>query len=1250
MILLDACSAGRKKLRVLVLPGLLALCSLMACARAPADVEIAVQGSTFWPVPVATSKSLVRPVGDDGHAWVVKPDGVQWVDGEGRRTHEMGSWLVAGGQLSELFPMDQAGRAWVIAHSPKREGAPAKTHLYLVEAKDNHIDGRLVLEADRIVHVREQVSHSPFDVYVDSRPLEDRETHAHLWIVYTLAGSDMLGVSTPAGEVEPVSSFERLSAEAGLDVDSWQVVPVGDGSAAWLKTDWHLFFVDAGVESPVRGPLLETHEGYWMIPGASGTRAWVMAEIEPRRGRRLYAVNAMAAPGTRPFRVWDEAMRQVVPAADGTRLWVAGSIAPELGGSGGVHLIDSQGTRLLPGGPLFPGQRALIAMTRSGKVWILTRSGSVALVDGNGRIVAERADLLPLAEGVEGSFEAIVTYPIGTRDDLLVWSNQVFHFRADGASVRMTPLLGGSGVSSLHVAPDGMGIWLQSKDDGNLYFISLREEEPDFRPHFVVKAMTVEQIFPMGDGGHGWIQATPASFAYVPLSDVGATLTFKGGRLKVERGQLVRIEGTLDLRDPLRGADAEGVTLDWPGFAHAAEVGGRLEVIIREPNEPRNPVASITRSFGKDAPSPRIIWYPSELSFGVRTYDILFRYQDDVGTNTQLVLHGVPFHAPLVEQVWFRTAVACVLATLFFLLPMAVLARTRLARRWLPFVSWLVSVVGGSGMALSNLARDLRIHFPSFVSVLLAEMILCLVTGAFSPAMFRLLASTKPFQWLVPLALELSATRRRVFRDYVAHVRHKLEVWRRQANDERFVSLPAKFQEFSSGSSHQMFATVEERLLHVLMHPDPGQRGNVLIESPGGRGKSALLREVVRLMLIAFEEDPSRPLPVLCATGAESLEDATLGALEANPLPVELHKALLLRGNYVLVVDGLTESSLTPEALQGFIHGQYGEAVRLLLTSRPHLGFRHAIESSPRWLHVEPERLDEQTLGLFISAYAPEGNAGLSEELEQACREPGGTYLPILVRLALLLDGRSGMSTVAELYDEAFRALLRRQGGIAGQEDVELLAWAGEFCLRTYWANGIRSLRYRNAPEQERMRKLLNAGVLVADDVNPRPGQVPSQVRFFHDSMQSYLTARGLFMREHAAATWDLLWRTAADPLFATAQSEFVSGAGSELFQLCLQVFGPEEKLRRELTRQLLEWARLHDDALTKRAILDALPEEVLPRFRLRVPSSAELPPGGLLRLATEACEANLRDLGSFYVRIAQLVWPLKKPEQVSSA
>ncbi|MFY0578318.1 hypothetical protein ACN28S_32015 [Cystobacter fuscus] len=155
-----------------------------------------------------------------------------------------------------------------------------------------------------------------------------------------------------------------------------------------------------------------------------------------------------------------------------------------------------------------------------------------------------------------------------------------------------------------------------------------------------------------------------------------------------------------------------------------------------------------------------------------------------------------------------------------------------------------------------------------------------------------------------------------------------------------------------------------------------------------------------------------------------------------------------------------------------------------------------------------------------------------------------------------------------------------------------MLIWAGEFCLRTYWINGIRSLRYRNAPEQERMQKLLQAGILVPDDVNPRTGQLPSQVRFFHDSMQSYLTARGLFLREHAADAWDILWRTAADPLFTSAQSEFSSGAGSELFQMCLQVFGPEEKLRRELTRQLLEWALLYDDMLTKRAILDALPEE----------------------------------------------------------
>ncbi|WP_224363050.1 hypothetical protein [Hyalangium versicolor] len=178
------------------------------------------------------------------------------------------------------------------------------------------------------------------------------------------------------------------------------------------------------------------------------------------------------------------------------------------------------------------------------------------------------------------------------------------------------------------------------------------------------------------------------------------------------------------------------------------------------------------------------------------------------------------------------------------------------------------------------------------------------------------------------------------------------------------------------------------------------------------------------------------------------------------------------------------------------------------------------------------------------------------------------------------------------------------------------------------------------------MQKLLRAGVLIPDESNLRPGHEPRQVRFFHDSMQSYLTARGLFQQAHEEQTWEILQRAAGDPLFAVGQAGLGFEAGSELFQMCLQVFGPEARLRHELRRQLHEWAYLYDDDLNKRDITSAVPDPLRPRFRARLSIGGDVSPRSALHIAIELSEEELQSLGLLYMRMAILLWPLRQPEQ----
>ncbi|EPX65116.1 hypothetical protein D187_000541 [Cystobacter fuscus DSM 2262] len=1229
------------------------LCLSVVCGQARNSIAASLSGSPIWPVPIATSPATLVPWGDEQHVWVVDEHGARVVDRQGNTTHEHGSWLADGFRVVAWIQTPIPGRAWVLTSAHPTGGPTEQARLYLVEAGQGSVTGRVILEAEKLMQLRQQLFQSPIDVYPNHLLPEPLEPHQQIWVVMDRSGSARICVIDAEGNVTRVIPLSALDSSGENPYVWWQVLPTGKEPSAWLKAGPRLFFLDTRTRSERWRPLLsgEGHK-FWVVPGPDGLRSWVTAEVYPPGSnisrRQLYTLDPRATPGTPPnLLLRGASIQQLVASADGTRAWVAGSL--RAAGEGGLHLIDINGKSLLPGGPLFKGQRLLIYRTPTDRLWALTESGGVFLLDANGRLLAAQEGLLSWLMQEEGGLSRLVTYPLGAEDLLVKATSEVVHVKHRAERVEAVPLLDGTQVSVRGVEPDGTGAWLQSERDGTLSFVSL-EEPHDPAAHPVMKSTEVSIVIPSGERMGGWIQMGSASFVTVPREKMGATLKLRDGTLLVEPGGHVTLEGRLDLRAPLRKDDAGSVDLRWPVSFPADKIAGRLEVTLWDSTRADPLVASVTRQYAPGTPPPKLNWYMDEHSFGGRPIKVVFLYQDMAGTQAKLEVSDVLFHAPLIEQTWFRTTLACLLATLLFVLPLMLLPRQRLAQRWLPFLGWSANVLGGSGLFLAGMANTWRIHFPIFVGVLFLELLLGLVLGLVSPAAFRLLASTRPFWWMVPVALGLPSTRRNIQAEYVAHVGRKVEAWRHQANHEQYISLPALFREgmtpaSPAGTPAPSSATYltreppEERIVRFLTQP---AGGHVLIESPGGRGKSALLREVVRRMLSDFLEDPSKPLPVLCDGRGPTLEGLVFQALASNPLSKDIHEFLLLRGDYVLVVDGLTESALSTESLKAFLDGRYGHCVRLLLTSRPHLGFRQAVEGSSHWMIAEPRRLDDETLGRFVAAYAPEGHPQAEKRLE-ACRGADGTYLPILVRLALLF-GHGSEEGIAALYEAAFRGLLRRQG-VSGEEDTELLAWAGEFCLRTYWIQGIRSLRYRNAPEQGQMQKLLHAGLLVPEDASVTPGQPPGQVRFFHDSMQSYLTARGLFTRVHAELTWDILWRAAADPLFRTDPSELDSGADSELFQLCLQVFGPEEKLRRELRRQLLEWATLHDDDLSKRDILNTVPEHKRTHLEALLHTDAELSPRSVLRAAVSVCQEDLASLGTLYMRLAQRLWPWHHPE-----
>jgi hypothetical protein len=285
--------------------------------------------------------------------------------------------------------------------------------------------------------------------------------------------------------------------------------------------------------------------------------------------------------------------------------------------------------------------------------------------------------------------------------------------------------------------------------------------------------------------------------------------------------------------------------------------------------------------------------------------------------------------------------------------------------------------------------------------------------------------------------------------------------------------------------------------------------------------------------------------------------------------------------------------------------------------------------SARRWMIVEPRRLDEETLEQFETAYIEEDKkrsgtkpSKLSDELKRACQGADGLYLPILIRLAILASG-DRIDSVAGLYEVTFRRLLKTGSGAEEQDDRQLLDEAAAMCVESYWHDGHRTLAYASAPSQrfKLLERLKDAGILVATDDKLDPYEnPPDEVGFFHDSMQSYLTARGLF--NDSSRKWQALARAAGDPILIRAQSDLLTVEGSEVFQMCLHVFGPKEKLRSILKQDLLRWADSHGDDLTKNNVFSAMPHGLVQELRDSVDPEAAV--ASVLRLAVKCVKRSI--------------------------
>jgi hypothetical protein len=296
---------------------------------------------------------------------------------------------------------------------------------------------------------------------------------------------------------------------------------------------------------------------------------------------------------------------------------------------------------------------------------------------------------------------------------------------------------------------------------------------------------------------------------------------------------------------------------------------------------------------------------------------------------------------------------------------------------------------------------------------------------------------------------------------------------------------------------------------------------------------------------------------------------------------------------------------------------------------------------------IEPLPLDDHTLAQFIAIYK---GRPLNESVKKACRGPDGRYVPLLVRMALAggASQEDGVKTVADLYFGYLMQLFQSEFPNDSKKKLDRLNDAARWCMETYWKDG---LRRRPFAATDLQKALLSAGVLVGDRSSD-----PREVWFVHDSLQTYLTAYGLWRldlegysgapkvtSEGAWFKWarrSILLRAAADPLFAQAQADILISGGSELFQMCVAVFGVDT-LRPFLRDEVQRWAEEYYDNMRKKDILAALPADV----QAEVQSKRNLEK--LLKEAADlSFERDQKDDGrrvvELYAGVARLVYKLE--------
>jgi hypothetical protein len=464
------------------------------------------------------------------------------------------------------------------------------------------------------------------------------------------------------------------------------------------------------------------------------------------------------------------------------------------------------------------------------------------------------------------------------------------------------------------------------------------------------------------------------------------------------------------------------------------------------------------------------------------------------------------------------------------------------------------------------------------VATCVAALLGAMFAGLVSPTLFRRLASRQPFALMVPIVVRWKPLRRRVFQRYADDLSDTVADLRAKANDEVYAPIPLAELPASPRTKNvtNQVWSIGKLADALVSRTQDGAAPHVVLEAPGGRGKSAAMHALVDELLARWRIDPVQPLPVLCWKPGATLTDRVKSAFGDNFLTQEYLSAQLESGELIVCIDGLTEAPVERSSFQTHVYAKQNS--RVCVAIRPSEEIRQLFPMTKgATLFVEPMILDEERLGIFLGTYlrsvpndvTRSGDVARLRRRLLPLRNRDGSYLPVIVRLAMFQEGEG--STICELYDASVARLVRPLGATAQDRD-ELVDYARTLARDTYWKERRRVFPAERAtPKETAMADRLLASGLLVGVGGARTGVGPiryRQLRFFHDSMQSYLAAVSLAL----AGERSVLMAAASTAQFREARAELLGASGPELFQMCVLTFDERAPIEAWLEEQLQAW------------------------------------------------------------------------------